>query len=143
MKLPALDQRWTLARCQFILICATAFVDRELAVEEEQEALALASRTRTLHGVNSEVTAEIFAEVRAAHRSGALWKLVDKAISDLPKDPDIALSIYAHCVDIAFADRRVRGSEHALLSRIAKRLRLDRDKRKLIDKVLSWKNEAR
>ncbi len=136
----ALKPRWSLARCQFILICAAALIDRELKPEEQTEVFAIASRTPTLTEISQEVIQGIWDDVFAHHQRNDLMSLVRTAIDDLPKDPKLALSTYAHAADVAHADRRIDRRELRFLNTLAKDLKLRPADRRLVDEIMDLKN---
>ena len=67
-------------------------------------------------------------------------ELAEHALADYPDDKDMRRAIYAHCVDIAHADREVKSSEHEFLRFLAKELGLATPDRKSIDTVITAKN---
>jgi hypothetical protein len=134
-------QRWSPARCQFTLIAVTALIDRQLSADEEFETLALGARSLTMHELSLETTQGWMQELIAIRTNqAAIWEHARKATRDFPSDPSMRRAIYAHCADMAFADRQEKKSERRLLDFIAKDLRLSRADRQKIDAVMALKN---
>jgi hypothetical protein len=133
--------RWSPARAQFTLLCVTAFIDNDLSPEEQVEAMALGERTQTMHETDL-ATRRRWLDAVAKHQKdrAALMELAEHALADYPDDKDMRRAIYAHCVDIAHADREVKSSEHEFLRFLAKELGLATPDRKSIDTVITAKN---
>jgi hypothetical protein len=133
--------RWSPARCQFTLIAITALIDRKLTSEEEFEALALGARSMTMHELDLATTQDWLRDVIAQSVNEAdVWQRARKAVSDFPQDLSMRRAIYAHCADIAYADRAIAQSERRFMSFLAKELGIPPGERRKIDNVMELKN---
>lgn len=133
--------RWSPARCQFTLIAITALIDRKLTSEEEFEALAVGARAGSMHELDVTTTQGWLREVVAERNDdAALKRRARRAIEDFPKDQAMRRAIYAHCADIAFADRTLKSGERRFLGSVAKDLGLARTDQRKINAVMALKN---
>ncbi len=137
----ALVPRWSPAQCQFTFIAITALIDRKLTAEEEFEALALGARGQTMQELDLPTMQGWLRDVIAERTDeAALWRRARKAAADFPQDLAMRRAIYAHCADIAHADRTVKRRELRVLKFIARELRLPGEDRRKIDLVMDLKN---
>ncbi len=133
--------RWSAARCQFTLIAITALIDRRLTSEEEFEALALGARSITMRELDLSTTQEWLREVASERADeAAIWRRARKSVSDFPQDIAMRRAIYAHCADIAYADRVVEHRERRFLNFLAKEFLITQADRRKIDEVMDLKN---
>lgn len=130
----------TVAQRQFIIMLAAAFADRKLAVEEDVEIRAIMARARSTQELSEEARARLWDEAMAERKAGRWSAYVDQAITYFPTDPLMAHSIYAHCADIAYADRTLKASEMRFLRRLAKQLAIPSADRARINAVMEAKN---
>lgn len=133
--------RWSPAQCQFTLIAITALIDRKLSLDEKFETLAIGARSATMHETELATTQGWLAEVIAERNDeAAIWRRARRAAADFPADAGMRRAIYAHCADIAHADREVKRSELRFLRFLARALRLAPADRRKIDAVMDMKN---
>lgn len=133
--------RWSVAKCQIIMLYAAAFSDRHLALEELEEIKALVERSPSTFELSADAKDSIWQEVSAAYHGGNWDAYVAAALASLPNDMDLYRSVYAHCSDIVHADRRILDAETRFLAKIAQAMKIPRGDRELIDNVMVLKNK--
>lgn len=119
-----------------ILYAATA-ADGEVSAQESEEVIALAHRTKTMKGVSHTDLAAIHARVEEQFKRDFNAALSD-ACNSVPAE--VVPSIFAHAVDVVFADGKVVTKEVDFLRTLADKLKLDEGTAQKIIDVLQIKN---
>lgn len=135
------DPRFPKAWCCFALFYAAAYADGVVQQEEEDEIDALLSRTRSFQAVSDLMVEEYVRQCRdVIGQANSVFALVDHACAMLPSEPGLAHAVYAHCVDIVSADRKVIEEEREFLDHLGGALGLSRAIQLEVQHVMRWKN---
>lgn len=137
---PDPDQPWTRRKCMYVLYYSAALADKEFTYDEAIALAALISRARSLQGMPDELADDIRGELLRAQAKNQLQLHVEQALRDLPPDERYTLAAYANCADIIRADRVIRTSERRFMDLVARELKLSKQRRDQIDRVLDAKN---
>lgn len=123
---------WTIPEAFVGILISAAMADGGMGVEERETILHLASRSRALKAISGAELSRIneVANERFSTRPDALQEACDT----LPVD--MALSVFAHCVDILLSDGNLAPSEAQFLETLVERLALDPEKANQITEAL-------
>jgi len=126
---------WSIPEAFLGLIISAAMADGEMDQTEQEAILHLASRSRALKALSHADLARINQVVneRIATRPDALQEACDT----LPQD--MALSVFAHCVDILLSDGQLHQLEAKFLEDLVQRLSIPSDKANVITEALILK----
>ena len=126
------------------LLLAAVWSDLKEDLREVEEKRALERRTRTLSTLTPEQLVAMKDRLRPRLVADRFNHLVEDACSSLANEkPDVRLSIFAHCVDIVFCDRRLDKMEKSFLTDLTARLKIDDQDATNILKALKEKNMLR
>ena len=121
-------------------LCCAIWSDGEIADEEEYELHALAVRTRTLHQLSIEQFFDtVQALTRMAYAAGT-DAVFNAAASSFEDGEGFAESIYAHCLDLMYADRKLTAAEQAFVDHLARSLAVNTDTATRVQCVIARKN---
>jgi uncharacterized tellurite resistance protein B-like protein len=129
---------WSKEDAFYGLLLAAASADGEVTASESEEVIALAHRTKTLKGVSTADLQVIHNRVEDQFKRDFAAALND-ACNSIPTE--VVGSIFAHAVDIVFADGKVVTKEVEFLRSLAEKLKLEEAKAQQIIDVLKTKNE--
>ncbi len=133
--------RYTRDWCLYALLYCSAWSDGVLRPEEEDEVNALLHRSVTLLGITDPINEQYLDEFDAILQGkNSVFELADLACQYLPPDPGLSESVYTHCADIVFSDRKVIDEELEFLKHVAKAMDLPRKTVDDILTVLAWKH---
>lgn len=129
------------------ILIGAARADEVISPEEAQELSALALRTRTLSKLTLARIAELQKHIDDKINRDGLEPVLASACSSILGSSEQreyikvrAESVFAHAVDLVFADRTVTLSEQAYIEQLARRLKLDPDRAKAIVALIEVKN---
>lgn len=123
-----------------LLLCAV-YVDGRADPEELREVVALSHRTKTLRTLRPPQLERARLRFEPLLKApDTLEKLAYEACRSVP--PKMALSIFAHCCDIIFADQMVAPAEKEFLAMLVKRFALPEKAAQNIALALRAKNAA-
>lgn len=128
---------WKTEDAFYGILFAAAAADGEIAASETEEVLALAHRTKTLKGLSQFDLQAIHTRVEENFKRDFTAALND-ACNSIPQE--VTASLFAHAVDIVFADGKVLTKEAEFLRTLAERLKLDEPTAQKIIDVLQTKN---
>ncbi|MFZ4122185.1 MAG: tellurite resistance TerB family protein [Caulobacterales bacterium] len=128
---------WSKEDAFYGILFAAAMSDGEVAASESEEVIALAHRTKTLKGVSQGDLQAMHGRVEDQFKRDFQAALNDAANS-IPAE--VVPSIFAHAVDIVFADGKVVTREAEFLNNLAEKLKLDQSKAAETIRVLEAKN---
>lgn len=128
---------WSKEDAFYGILYAAAAADGELSAHETQEVTALAQRTKTLRAISQADLQAIHGRVEEQFRRG-FDAAVNDACNSIP--PEVAASIFAHAVDIVFADGKVVTKEADFLRGLSEKLKLDDATAQKIIDTLQIKN---
>ena len=129
---------WSKEDAFYGILYAAAAADGEIAASESQEVMALAQRTKTLKGISQTDLQAVHLRVEE-HFKRDFSAALNDACNSIPAE--VVQSIFAHAVDIVFADGKVLTREADFLRSLAERLKVaEADAQKIID-VLQIKNQ--
>ncbi len=134
------NPRWSPAKCSIVLYVSAALCDRELVPSEYTALMALLKRAPMLYELSDETLDLIVAEVIEFAANNRLNDAISRALDEMPFSLEQSLSIYANCFDIVRADQVVVPSEKRFMDLIAKRLKVPKQQRALIDRVMQAKS---
>lgn len=128
---------WTIPEAFLCILLSAANVDGQIAVEEEAEIMALASRSRALKslGPNDLARANQVVHERLKNRPDGL----KEACQTLPAD--MCLPVFAHCVDLILADGELLKPEAEFLQTLTKMLDIEEPNARRVMEVLLLKNQ--
>jgi tellurite resistance protein len=129
------------------VLIGAARADDVVSPEEAQELSALAMRTRTLSKLTMARIAELQKHIDEKINREGLEQVLGAACASIlgnSEHPEIkkrrAESVFAHAVDLVFADRTVTLSEQAYLRQLARSLKMDFERAQTIAMVIEVKN---
>jgi uncharacterized tellurite resistance protein B-like protein len=126
------------------LLLASVWIDRNEDPREVEEKRALEKRTRTLSGVPEKQIADMKDRLRTRLTPERIDHLIEDACDSLTSEkPDVRMSIFGHCVDVVFADRRFDKLEKKYLTTLIERLKIDHQDATAMISVLRDKNNLR
>ena len=135
------DPRFPKECCVLALLVAAAHADGDVAPEEEIEIDALLVRARSMIAMSPEQVDRCVTECRDIMRGqNSVSSLVTHACRQLPVEDGLGEAVFAHCVDIALADRKLLLVEREFLDDMAEALHLPKALTDKIVTVMSWKN---
>ena len=125
------------------LLLSSVWIDRRDDAREIEEKRALEKRSRTLAALSADQIREIKERLRSRTTPDRINHLIEDACTSLANEnADVRLSIFAHCTDIVFADRRLDKSEKSFLTDLSHRLSLDEKEAALLLRALKDKNRV-
>jgi uncharacterized tellurite resistance protein B-like protein len=127
---------WTIGEAFLCLILSAIGVDGRVTAEEQNELMALSTRSRALKSMNPQQLAQ--ANQVVSHRIQTRPNGLEEACQSLPTD--MRLTVFAHCVDIILADGELHQVEADYLNKITTFLGLDRADAERVQQVLLIKN---
>jgi uncharacterized tellurite resistance protein B-like protein len=126
------------------LLLASVWIDRNEDPREVEEKRALEKRTRTLSGVPEKQIADMKDRLRTRLTPERIDHLIGDACDSLTSEKlDVRISIFGHCVDVVFADRRFDKLEKKYLTTLIERLKIDHQEATAMINVLRDKNNLR
>lgn len=128
------------------ILIGAARADNVVSPEESQELSALTARTKTLANLSvnriSELSRLIDQKFNSLGQQNVLAAACHTVLSS--KEPEVAKlraeSVFAHAVDLVFADREVNQLEQEYIMELAKHLKIDFARGKEIVSVIEVKN---
>jgi len=126
---------WSIPEAYLGILVSAAVADGGFHVEEQQEIMVLARRSRALASLSAPELAAANEKVndRLQSRPEALKEMCDT----LPAD--MCLPVYAHCVDIILSDGELQASEAQFLERLVPMLDIDPESARRVMEVLLLK----
>lgn len=135
------DPRFPKSWCIFALLVCAAESDALVTEEEEIEVDALLLRARSLLSLSPTEVETFLASYREILKgANSVSPLALLACEKLVREPSLAESVYAHCVDLTLADRTLSFDERTFLAEVALNLGLSDKIASDIVRVLTWKN---
>lgn len=129
------------------ILIGAARADDVVSPEEAQELSALALRTRTLSKLTLARIAELQKHIDDKINRDGLETILGAACSSILGSSEQgelvrvrAESVFAHAVDLVFADRAITLSEQAYIEQLARSLKLDPDRARSIVALIEIKN---
>ncbi len=129
-------------RAIITLLVLTMEADGFAAPEEQFEINVLGVRSHSLHQLAAEEFEAEWRRAGAAMNKYGPNAAADEALAALREDRRFRLAVYAHCLDVAYADRNVAVSERAFLQRLAERFDLPTTEAGRVAEVMRIKNDA-
>ncbi|MBX2801893.1 MAG: tellurite resistance TerB family protein [Myxococcales bacterium] len=126
---------WSIPEAYMGILISAAAADGSIQVEEQEEIVRLARRSRALSALNQGDLAQINTTVN--DRLEARPEALREACETLPAD--MCLPVFAHCVDIVLSDGELLTSEGAFLEQLIPMLDIDPDHARRIMEVLLLK----
>ena len=127
---------WTIGEAFLALLLSAIGVDGRVTAEEQNELMALVTRSRALKSMTQQQLAQ--ANQTVSQRLQSRPNGLQEACESLPTD--MRLTVFAHCVDIILADGELHSVEADYLNRITTYLGLDRADAERVQQVLLIKN---
>jgi len=126
---------WSIPEAYLGILVSAAVADGSFHVEEQQQIMSLARRSRALSTLapNELAAANERVNERLQSRPEALKEMCDT----LPAD--MCLPVYAHCVDIILSDGELQTSEAQFLERMVPMLDIDSESARRVMEVLLLK----
>jgi len=129
------------------ILIGAARADDVVSPEESQELAALATRTKTLSSLTLARIAELQKHIEEKLEREGLQDVLTAACSSILNRTEQAEivrmradSVFAHAVDLVFADRVVSLSEQAYIEQLARQLAIDPDRARTIVSIIEIKN---
>ena len=123
------------------LLLSAVWIDRKDDAREIEAKRVLEKRSRTLAALSPDQIKAIKERLRPRTIPDRINHLIEDACSSLAAEKvDVRLSIFAHCVDMVFADRRVDKLEKSFLTELIRRLSLDEQEAASLLRALKDKN---
>lgn len=129
---------WSKEDAFYGVLFAAAMSDGSVSDSESEEVIALAHRTRTLKGVSQADLQAMHTRVEEQFKRDFQSALND-ACNSVPSE--VAYALFAHAVDIVFADGKVVTREVEFLKSLAEKLKLEESRAQETIRVLQAKNE--
>ncbi len=126
---------WAIPEAYLAILVSAAVADGGFHVEEQQEIMALARRSRALASLTPADLAK--ANETVNERLQTRPEALREACETLPAD--MCLPVYAHCVDIVLSDGELQRSEAQFLERLVPMLDIDAESAKRVMEVLLLK----
>ncbi len=130
------------------LLIGCSRADGSVSPEETQEIAALCSRTQTLSSLSqgqiSEIQRRIDDRFNKEGQDKVLGAACQTILHESDSKPDItrakAESIFAHVVDVAFADRELHEDEQLYIEQLSELLEIPEPRVRAIAEVIELKN---
>lgn len=148
---------WSPQKAALALLCAAAWADDTVRLEEEATIDSLVNRTWTLKslrtsGMPTQLFDALVADVAERLNAGGagdtqageigpgVRKTLLEAVAHLPRQEGMAAAIFAQCCDVVYADREAHKAEATFLGVLRQALDLDAHLAGRIDAVIRLKN---
>lgn len=127
---------WTVGEAYLCILIEASLADGDFVDEELKSIESVARRSRALKALSPEDLDQCNASVDKRRNTNP--NAFKEACDALP--PEMALSVYAHCVDIILSDGQLLQVEAQFLENLASRLRLQTDQAQRIYEALLVKS---
>jgi hypothetical protein len=123
------------------ILSAAVLIDGEADGRETEEIDALIRRTRTLSPLKPNEVSAFKDKIAPRLAKDKINDLLMDACASLKQEkPDVALSLFAHCCDLVFADHHVRNDERTFLQTLIRELSIPETDAEMILRAMKAKN---